>query len=180
MEKWGERRPANYVGGQSDSWYNTGRIWQNGDDNDFKTKRMNEQQMGTVEAGGATAPRWKPVGRVDRRVVGVLVEKSKTTPDQYPMTINGLINGANQKSNRDPQMELEESDIIDSLDRLKMVGAVIEVQGSGRVPKYRHLLYEWLGVNKVELAVMAELLLRGRRPRGSCADGLRAWSRLPI
>ncbi len=114
-----------------------------------------------MEAGGTTTPRWKPLGRMERRLVGVLVEKAKTTPDQYPMTINGLITGSNQKSNRDPQMELEESDIIDALDRLKMVGAVIEVQGSGRVPKYRHLLYEWLGVNKVELAVMAELLLRG-------------------
>jgi uncharacterized protein YceH (UPF0502 family) len=94
------------------------------------------------------------------------VEKSKTTPDQYPMTINGLLNGCNQKSNRDPQMELEESDISDSLDRLKMAGAALEVQGSGRVAKYRHLLYEWLGVSKVELAVMAELLLRGAQTEG--------------
>jgi uncharacterized protein len=127
---------------------------------------MNEQQAGTMEAGASAAPKWKPLGRMDRRIVGVLVEKAKTTPDQYPMTINGLITGSNQKSNRDPQMELEESDIIDTLDRLKMVGAVVEVQGSGRVAKYRHLLYEWLGVSKVELAVMAELLLRGAQTEG--------------
>jgi uncharacterized protein len=128
---------------------------------------MNEQNSSAaVESPEATSPRWKPLGKIDRRVAGVLVEKAKTTPDQYPMTLNGLITGSNQKSNRDPQMELEESDIIDSLDRLKVAGAVIEVQGSGRVPKYRHLLYEWLGVGKVELAVMAELLLRGAQTEG--------------
>ena len=129
---------------------------------------MNAETSTTAaeDAAAPASPRWKPLGRTDRRVVGVLVEKSKTTPDQYPMTINGLLNGCNQKSNRDPQMELEESDISDSLDRLKMAGAALEVQGSGRVAKYRHLLYEWLGVNKVELAVMAELLLRGAQTEG--------------
>jgi hypothetical protein len=128
---------------------------------------MNEQHStGALETAAALPLRWKPLGRIDRRVAGVLVEKAKTTPDQYPMTINGLINGCNQKSNRDPQMELEESEIIESLDRLKTAGAALEVQGGGRVPKYRHLLYEWLGVNKVELAVMAELLLRGAQTEG--------------
>jgi hypothetical protein len=128
---------------------------------------MNEQHStGALETAATLPPRWKPLGRIDRRVAGVLVEKAKTTPDQYPMTINGLINGCNQKSNRDPQMELEESEIIESLDRLKTAGAALEVQGGGRVPKYRHLLYEWLGVNKVELAVMAELLLRGAQTEG--------------
>ncbi|HZZ30165.1 MAG TPA: YceH family protein [Pirellulales bacterium] len=128
---------------------------------------MNEHTAApATESTAPSPPRWKPLGRIDRRVVGVLVEKAKTTPDQYPMTMNGLINGCNQKSNRDPQMQLEEADISDSLDRLKGVGAAIEVQGSGRVPKYRHLLYEWLGVSKMELAVMTELLLRGAQTEG--------------
>jgi uncharacterized protein len=126
---------------------------------------MNESSAAATESA-PSPPRWKALGRIDRRVAGVLVEKAKTTPDQYPMTMNGLINGCNQKSNRDPQMQLEESDIDDSLDRLKGVGAVIEVQGSGRVAKFRHLLYEWLGVSKVELAVMTELLLRGAQTEG--------------
>jgi uncharacterized protein len=118
---------------------------------------------GTVET---PQPRWRPIGRKDRRVAGVLVEKAKTTPEQYPMTLNGLINGCNQKSNRDPQMLLDENDINDALDRLKAVGAAAEIQGSGRVNKFRHLLYEWLGVDKVELAIMAELLLRGAQTEG--------------
>jgi hypothetical protein len=127
---------------------------------------MTEQ---TISSGGVAAtikPKWKPLARIDRRIAGVLVEKAKTTPEQYPMTINGLLNGANQKSNRDPQMQLEEGDIMESLDRLKMAGAVVEVQGSGRVPKFRHLMYEWLAVDKVELAVMTELLLRGAQTEG--------------
>jgi uncharacterized protein YceH (UPF0502 family) len=119
--------------------------------------------IGTVES---PKPRWRPLGRVDRRVAGVLVEKAKTTPEQYPMTINGLVNGCNQKSNRDPQMQMEENDVVESLDRLKAVAAVVEIQGSGRVAKFRHLMYEWLGVDKVELAVMAELLLRGAQTEG--------------
>jgi uncharacterized protein len=118
------------------------------------------------DASSSATPKWRPLNRIDRRIAGVLIEKAKTTPDQYPMTLNGLITGSNQKSNRDPQMQLEEDAVMESLDRLKSVGAVSEVQGSGRVSKFRHLLYEWLGVDKIELAVMAELLLRGAQTEG--------------
>ncbi len=142
---------------------------------------MNEPNTHTAAGTMETSPpRWRPLGRVDRRVVGVLVEKAKTTPEQYPMTINGLVNGCNQKSNRDPQMQLQENDVMDTLDRLKGVGVVVEIQGSGRVAKFRHLMYEWLGVDKVELAVMTELLLRRARQKVNCAAEPRAWSRLPI
>jgi uncharacterized protein YceH (UPF0502 family) len=111
-------------------------------------------------------PRWQPVSSVDRRVLGVLVEKAKTTPDAYPMSINGICSGANQKNNRYPLMQLEPDDVEESLDRLRNLGAVAVLQGSGRVSKYRHYMYEWLGVDKVELAVMAELLLRGTQTEG--------------
>lgn len=110
--------------------------------------------------------KWQPLNSRQRRVVGVLVEKAKTTPDAYPMTINGITTGANQKSNRDPIMNLSTDDVEQILDELRGLGAVIEVQGSGRVAKYKHLMYEWLGVDKVELAVMAELLLRGEQTIG--------------
>jgi uncharacterized protein YceH (UPF0502 family) len=103
---------------------------------------------------------------IDRRVAGVLVEKAKTTPDGYPMTINGLVAGCNQKSNRFPAMQVEADDVEASLDRLRALGAVGIVQGSGRVDKFRHYLYEWLGVEKVEMAVMTELLLRGAQTEG--------------
>jgi uncharacterized protein len=128
---------------------------------------MNEHQAAPAASHSETSqPRWRPLGRIERRIAGVLIEKAKTTPDQYPMTINGLVTGSNQKNNRDPQMQLEEDNVLEALDELKSAGAVIEIQGSGRVAKYRHLLYEWLGVDKVELAVMAELLLRGAQTEG--------------
>jgi uncharacterized protein YceH (UPF0502 family) len=120
----------------------------------------------TASPAAKPAPRWKPVSAIDRRVVGVLVEKAKTTPDVYPMTINGICAGANQKSNRHPLLQLEPDDVEESLDRLRTLGAVALIEGSGRAPKYRHYMYDWLGVDKVELAVMAELLLRGAQTEG--------------
>ena len=113
-----------------------------------------------------TKPRWRPLSAVDRRVVGVLVEKAKTTPDAYPMSVNSLKSGCNQKNNRFPLMELEVEDIEESLVRLRAAGAVTEVQGGGRVARFRHHMYDWLGVDKVELAVMTELLLRGAQTEG--------------
>jgi uncharacterized protein YceH (UPF0502 family) len=99
-------------------------------------------------------------------VVGVLIEKAKTTPDAYPMTLNSLTNGCNQKSNRSPQMNLAADDVEQLIEELRDMGAVLEIQGSGRVLKYRHQMYDWLGVDKVELAVMGELLLRGEQTVG--------------
>ena len=110
--------------------------------------------------------RWQPLTAIQRRVAGVLVEKAKTTPDAYPLTLNALTNGCNQKSNRAPHMELSAEDVERTLEELREMGAVAEVQSGGRVPKFRHYLYEWLGVDKVELAVMAELLLRGEQTIG--------------
>ncbi|MBN1854985.1 MAG: DUF480 domain-containing protein [Pirellulales bacterium] len=112
------------------------------------------------------SPRWQPIGAMDRRVLGVLIEKAKTTPDNYPLSLNSLKTGCNQKSNRFPQMQLEEADIEDAIERLRAIGAVAVVQGISRIDKYRHFAYEWLGVDKVEIAVMAELLLRGAQTVG--------------
>jgi len=118
--------------------------------------------------GDSPAPErsWRPLNRVQRRVLGVLVEKAKTTPENYPMSLNAITVACNQKSNRSPQMSLSPDDVEATLDGLREIGVVIEVQGGGRVPKYKHLMYEWLGVDKVELAVMTELLLRGEQTIG--------------
>ena len=95
-----------------------------------------------------------------------MVEKAKTTPDTYPLTLNAMTHGCNQKSNRSPPMNLTSDDVEQIVDDLREMGAVLEIQGSGRVAKYRHQMYEWLGVDKAELAVMAELLLRGEQTIG--------------
>ncbi len=109
---------------------------------------------------------WKPLDRFERRVAGVLIEKSKTTPDVYPMTLNSIATACNQKSNRSPLMNLSPEEAADVLDRLRGMGAAMEVQGDGRVPRYKHLLYEWFGVDKAELAVLCELMLRGHQTIG--------------
>lgn len=111
-------------------------------------------------------PQWQPMNSRQRRVFGVLIEKAKTTPDAYPMTLNGIVTGCNQKSNREPLMTLAPEDVEQILDELRSMSAVTEVQGSGRVAKYRHHAYEWLGVDKYEISVMTELLLRGEQTLG--------------
>lgn len=121
---------------------------------------------GESSSAAATPPRWKPLTAIQRRVAGVLVEKAKTTPEAYPMSVNAICTGCNQKSNRAPTMELEPDRVEEALEQLRGLGAVGLIEGSGRVTKYRHYLYEWLGVDKVELAVMAELLLRGDQTEG--------------
>jgi len=107
-----------------------------------------------------------PLSASARRVLGVLVEKAKTTPDNYPLTLAGVVTGSNQKSNRDPKMDLDEDDVLLALDELRKVGAAREVQGSGRAIKYRHAAYDWLDVDGPGSAVMTELLLRGPQTLG--------------
>jgi uncharacterized protein len=125
---------------------------------------MSTGETATTEA--ATTARWQPLEPSERRVLGVLIEKAKTTPETYPLSLNSLRTGCNQKSNRAPLMQLEDEQVEDVLESLRKLGAVVVIQGDGRVDKYRHRAYEWLGVEKVELAVMAELLLRGAQTVG--------------
>jgi uncharacterized protein YceH (UPF0502 family) len=120
----------------------------------------------TTATEPTATPRWQPLEGLDRRVLGVLVEKAKTTPENYPLSLNSLKSGCNQKNNRSPLMQVEEEQVESALESLRKVGAVVVIQGNGRVEKFRHLAYDWLGVDKVELAVMAELLLRGTQTVG--------------
>jgi len=112
------------------------------------------------------APRWRALDAPQRRVLGVLIEKAKTTPAAYPMTINAIVAGSNQKNNRDPITSYDDFDVEKALSELQELGVVKEIDWVGRVPKYKHLAYEWLGVKPVELAILAELLLRGAQALG--------------
>ena len=114
----------------------------------------------------APAAKWKPLNRIQRRVLGVLIEKSKTTPAGYPMSLNAITTGCNQKSNRAPLMNLEPEEVEDTLEELRELGAVGVVEGGGRVSKYKHYASEWFGVSRPEGAVLAELLLRGEQTVG--------------
>lgn len=108
----------------------------------------------------------RPLDAAERRVLGVLVEKAKTTPDQYPLSLLALVNGCNQKSNREPVMTLDEEAVGRALESLRTIGAAAEIFGSGRVPRYRHLLRDWIGVEGPQAAILAELLLRGEQSEG--------------
>ena len=110
---------------------------------------------------------WQPIPAYERRVLGVLIEKQKTSksPDAYPMTLNSIVVGCNQKSNRDPVYDLDDDAVEEALDALQKKGVVVKMTGS-RADRWRHQLYELWRVTKVEMAVMAELLLRGPQSEG--------------
>ena len=100
------------------------------------------------------------------RVLGSLIEKELTTPEYYPLSLNSLTNACNQKSNRDPVMALSEEEVVRALDSLRFKQLVVLSADGGRVPKYRHLLAEKLGLMPAEQAVICELLVRGPQTVG--------------
>jgi hypothetical protein len=113
----------------------------------------------------APSPSWPVLSPLERRLLGVLVEKQKTTPDVYPMSLNALVTGCNQKSNRDPMMSVQDHEVEEAMEGLQKQALATRVE-SGRVDKWRHLLYEQWHVGKAEIAVLAELLLRGPQTEG--------------
>jgi uncharacterized protein len=103
----------------------------------------------------------------ESRVLGVLVEKAQTTPQQYPLTLNALVNGSNQKNNREPVTYLTEEQVLQALDGLRAKGLVREVMLTGsRVVKYRHVAREALDIDTNQLVILTELLLRGPQTLG--------------
>ena len=99
-------------------------------------------------------------------MLGVLIEKAKTTPGAYPLTVNAIVTGCNQKNNREPLTTYDDTEVERALDALCTLKVASEIDWMGRVPKYKHHAHEWLGVSRTELAVLAELLLRGAQSLG--------------
>ncbi len=98
----------------------------------------------------------------ERRILGSLVEKQLTVPEAYPLTLNSLVLACNQKSNRDPEMDLKDYHVQGALRALMDRGWVRELERAGsRTVRYEHAAPEQLGVDERELAILAELLLRG-------------------
>lgn len=105
--------------------------------------------------------------KAERRVIGVLVEKAFTTPDQYPLTLKSLTSGCNQKSNRDPVANYSEDNVLDTLEQLQERGLIGEVHTeSGRSLRYRHYMRHRFSFSEPQLAIVTELLLRGRQRLG--------------
>ena len=107
-----------------------------------------------------------PIDAVGVRVLGSLIEKEITTPDNYPLTLNALTGACNQTSNRDPVLELDETTVMKSLDELARRSLVRSVHRDTRVKRYRHLMSETLALHAPEIAVMCVLMLRGAQTVG--------------
>lgn len=118
----------------------------------------------------ATAP---PVefSPIEARIIGCLMEKEKTTPDNYPLTLNALTNACNQKTSRDPVMSLEEEDVAVTLETLQKAGWVTVVNSAGsRVPKYKHRMTAIENWGDECGAIMTVLMLRGPQTLGEIKE----------
>jgi uncharacterized protein YceH (UPF0502 family) len=102
---------------------------------------------------------------LETRALGVLIEKERTVPDSYPLTLNALVSGCNQKTSRDPIISASESEVQAALDSLKSMSLVIESSG-GRVSRHSHNLERVLQVPRQASAILAVLMLRGPQTAG--------------
>ncbi len=107
----------------------------------------------------------RPLDAIEIRVLGALMEKEVTTPDHYPLTINGVIAACNQKSNRDPAMQLTETQVVEALDRLRLDVLTWRSEGA-RVERWQHSLDRRWRLTSASKAIMCVLLLRGPQTSG--------------
>ncbi len=119
----------------------------------------------TRETEAMTANSLPALSAVEARVLGVLAEKQRTVPDSYPLTLNALVAGCNQKSSRDPVMEVGDAQVQQALDSLRAMTLVIESSG-GRVPRYEHNIERVLQIPTTSAALLAVLMLRGPQTAG--------------
>lgn len=119
------------------------------------------------------------LSKPQRRVLGVLLEKAFTTPDQYPLTLKAITTGCNQKSNRDPVAHYSESQVFETLEALREIGVAAVVHSeSGRSERYRHYMRHRFSFSEPQLAILTELWLRGRQTMGELRG--RASRMVPI
>jgi uncharacterized protein YceH (UPF0502 family) len=102
---------------------------------------------------------------LETRVLGVLTEKQHTVPDSYPLTLNALVSGSNQKTSRDPVIEASEAEVQSAIDRLKSLSLVMESSG-GRVMRYAQNVGKVLGIPPQSVALLTVMFLRGPQTPG--------------
>ena len=122
----------------------------------------------------STTPFDPPLTAAEARVLGTLMEKARTVPDSYPLTLNSLQSGCNQKSARDPVMNLSEHDIAEALDGLRQRSLVFETQG-GRTTRYEHNTQRGLGVPEQAAVLLGMLMLRGPQTAGELRLNTERW-----
>jgi hypothetical protein len=124
-------------------------------------------------------PRSNPLTAVEARVLATLMEKARTVPDSYPLTLNALVTGCNQKSSRDPVMEVSEGEAQEALDSLRLRTMSVQIS-SARATRWEHNFPRGVGVPDQSAVLLSLLMLRGRRRRASCASTPSAGTALPI
>ena len=113
---------------------------------------------------------------LETRVLGVLAEKQHTVPDTYPLTLNALVSGCNQKTSRHPVIEATESEVLGAIDGLRALSLVIESSG-GRVARYEHNLGRVLQIPSQSAALLTVLMLRGPQTAGELRINADRWYR---
>lgn len=113
---------------------------------------------------------------VEARVLGTLMEKARTVPDSYPLTLNSLLAGCNQRTTRDPLMQLNESQVQETLDSLKALSLVFETSG-GRAARYEHNFQRAVSVPEQSAALLGLLMLRGPQTAGELRINCERWHR---
>ena len=117
-----------------------------------------------------------PLSPVEARVLGTLMEKARTVPDSYPLTLNSLVSGCNQKSSREPLMNLGDAQVQDALDALKLRTLVFETSGN-RVRRWEHNFQRAIGVPEQSAVLLGLLILRGPQTPGELRIHSERWYR---
>ena len=121
-------------------------------------------------------PRSTPLNPVQARVLATLMEKARTVPDSYPLTLNALVTGCNQKSSRDPVMEVSDAQAAEAVDELRQMGLAVEISGS-RATRYEHNFPRGIGVPDQSAVLLALLALRGPQTAGELRINSERWHR---
>lgn len=116
----------------------------------------------------------RPLSPAEARVLATLMEKARTVPDSYPLTLNSLQTGCNQKSSREPVMNLSEAEISEAIDGLRELSLVVESSGS-RVTRYEHNFQRGVGVPEQSAVLLGLLMLRGPQTAGELRINADRW-----
>jgi uncharacterized protein len=118
----------------------------------------------------------RPLSPIEARVLGTLMEKARTVPDSYPLSLNNVVTGCNQKTSREPVMTVSEAQAQEALDELRRLSLVFESSGS-RVTRYEHNVQRGIGVPEQSAVLLGLLMLRGPQTAGELRINSERWYR---
>lgn len=118
----------------------------------------------------------RPLTPIEARVLGTLMEKARTVPDSYPLTLNSVVSGCNQKSSRDPVMQVNDAEAQEALDALRSLTLAFDTSG-GRATRWEHNAERGIGVPGAAAALLGLLMLRGPQTAGELRIHTERWHR---